>query len=87
MSGTYGINGVRLGRRRMTARGGIERGGPMTRAFSAQYGFGGREPRALPWAGMNDAFGVSQRPRRFGPNVAPKHSVLRPAVLWVRFSH
>jgi hypothetical protein len=22
-------------------------------------GFGGHEPRALPWAGMSDAFGVS----------------------------
>jgi hypothetical protein len=67
MSGTYGINGVRLGRRRVTAIGGIERGGPMTRAFSAQYGFGGHEPRALPWAGMSDAFGVSQRPPMLWP--------------------
>ena len=31
----------------------------MSRAFSAPDGFWGREPRALPWAGMNDAFGVS----------------------------
>ena len=31
----------------------------MSRAFSASDGFGGHEPRALPWAGMNDAFGVS----------------------------
>ena len=31
----------------------------MSRAFSAPDGFWGHEPRALPWAGMSDAFGVS----------------------------
>jgi len=31
----------------------------MSRAFSAPDGFWGDEPRALPWAGMNDALGVS----------------------------
>ena len=31
----------------------------MNRAFSAPGGFWGHDPRALPWAGMNDAFGVS----------------------------
>ena len=30
----------------------------MSRAFSASDGFGGHEPRALPWAGMNQAFGL-----------------------------
>jgi hypothetical protein len=31
----------------------------MNRAFSALIGLWGNEPRALPWAGLNDAFGVS----------------------------
>ena len=31
----------------------------MSRAFSAPDGFWDHEPRALPWAGMNDALGVS----------------------------
>ncbi len=30
----------------------------MNRAFSARNSYFGCEPRALPWAGMNDAFGV-----------------------------
>ena len=30
----------------------------MSRAFSAPDGFWGHEPRALPWAGMNDTLGV-----------------------------
>jgi hypothetical protein len=33
----------------------------MNRAFSARNGFFGDGPRALPWAGMNDAFGVVVR--------------------------
>src|SRR5512135_3918212 len=40
----------------------------MNRAFSAPEGFGVRVPRALPWAGMKDAFGlatgVSPEPRQ-----------------------
>jgi len=32
----------------------------MNRAFSAYMGLGAYEPRALPWAGMKDAVGVSQ---------------------------
>jgi len=31
----------------------------MSRAFSAPDGSWGHEPRALPWAGMSDALGVS----------------------------
>ena len=34
----------------------------MNRAFSAD-GFWADEPRALPWAGMNDALGVSHMSR------------------------
>ena len=33
----------------------------MSRAFSAPDGFWGHEPRALPWADMSDALGVSIR--------------------------
>jgi hypothetical protein len=31
----------------------------MEQAFSLQFHFATYEPRALPWAGMNQAFGVS----------------------------
>ncbi len=34
----------------------------MIRAFGARNGFGGDEPRALPWAVMKDAIGVSRAP-------------------------
>ena len=34
---------------------------PMSRAFSAGKGLLADQPRALPWAGMNDAFGVGNR--------------------------
>lgn len=37
---------------------GIECLGPMNRAFSARVGFGDVKPRALPWAGMIQAFGL-----------------------------
>jgi len=33
----------------------------MTQAFSLQFHFAADEPRALPWAGMTDAFGVYER--------------------------
>jgi len=32
----------------------------LKQAFSLQWGCRGHEPRALPWAGMSDAFGVDR---------------------------
>ena len=43
-------------------------------------GFWADEPRALPWAGMNDALGVSNLalPLDLGSILLSKNSVLRP---------
>src|ERR1039458_4896298 len=54
MKGMFGIEGTR-------PAGGVIRG-RMSRAFSAINGLG-HEPRPLAWAGMNDAFGVSNAAR------------------------
>jgi hypothetical protein len=54
MKGMFGIEGT-------CPVGGVTRG-RMSRAFSAINGLG-HEPRPLAWAGMNDAFGVSNAAR------------------------
>jgi hypothetical protein len=62
----------------------------MSRAFSAPDSFWDHEPRALPWAGMNDAFGVSESessalvrrvPSRGRPTVGPPRA-RQPAIGW-----
>src|SRR6266705_409088 len=56
----------------------------MNRAFSAPNGLGGDEPRALPWAGMKDAFGVPITPGITDPihprlAALPQHELSVPA--------
>ncbi len=61
----------------------------MKRAFSALRYFCGHEPRALPWAGMRDAFGVTSTCSlpSYGPcrSTSPLWSAPRKNPLAVRF--